>query len=348
MITLQITRNGRDVTNPKNPEVPVMVGERNQMGVSVSPSPQIPTYQWTIPGDKIKDYLETPVSPNTTPPFTAEKVELPASDLQIQSPYFYWYNGSFTGESREVSVVVNVYGTPITLKSKFKVYRPRMDSYTGTYTPRNPPAGYDTYSKNGIGYDFLGLGTPDGNKNSPGITYLGKVSTPSIPNAAGEVAYTQLITANSEESIAGQGHTRQQATDALDSAYPPRYGGSDAIAAGVSAQSVAGNDSPGAVGNNAQQTGDFFKQDSQFKAYLVYKPNGTGSIWVTLGVLNWSFKMTATLNLNNPPTYWDVTDQFPTVQANGDSPAPITGTDSTTLPEYSERIQDHTPVPVAP
>ncbi|PQV63394.1 hypothetical protein B1R32_11249 [Abditibacterium utsteinense] len=350
ILNLQITRNGRDVTNPKNPEVPVMVGERNQMGVSVSPSPQIPTYQWTIPGDKIKDYLETPVSPNTTPPFTGKKVELPAADLQTPSPHFYWYNGSFTGESREVSVVVTLYGTPMTIKSKFKVYRPRMGSFTGTFTPRIPPIGLSTYPTtiNGqtVLIDFLGLGTQatGGNK---GITYVAQVSTPNIAVAAGQIAYVQLITADSETKITDEKHTTTQVTDALDNGQPSlTYHGTDAIAAGATEQAITRDDTPGGVGNNFNANGDFFKQNSQFKTYLMYKPSNTIGIWVPLGLLNWSVSFKVTLNeAANPP--WDFTNLFPTRKPDGSPPDIIQGNGSTTFPEFTQRIQDNPGVPVS-
>lgn len=329
VMALQMTRNGVDITSPNKPEVPVMVGERNQMGVSVSPVPQgvaPPTFQWTLPTtDVIKDYIETAGNPSAVPPtpFTGRKVELPAGDSTTQSPHFYWYNATFAGDSKEVSVVVTIAGTPITIKGKCKVYRPKFNSLTGTYTKERP----QSYS--------LGGSIQFGN---PGVRWNATVQTPTVANAAGSIAFEQKVTFN----FAVQGHStgtpyslKSSATDALDSASGNvRYGNS---IVGITAGSVASTTESDNPALSPETTDETMQASGSFKTYLVYKPSSEGSIWVVLGKLDWSFAFSA-LYKNDDPTVmptWIATTTSPT-----DTTTNPIGSDTYDLPEWSMRGQD--------
>jgi hypothetical protein len=350
---LSITRNNVDITSPDHPEIPVMVGEKNTVAVSISPIPTgngiaPPTYKWTIEGSRIKNYVQTSGTqanpPAAATPYSASEVELPAEDLTKQTLDFYWYNGSFAGDSNEVKCVITLDGEqPITLKGKCKVYRPRLDSYTGTYTSRNPPIDVSTYETSIDGQpvmiDFLGLGTK-ATAGIRGITFSAQVDNPLIPSADGEIAFLQLISANSETNITGTAPSTVQTTDALDSARTtPEFHGTDDIAAGATNQVINRDDTPGAIGNNLDSKGDFYKQDSRFKTHLLYRPRTANSIWVPLGLLEWRVSFKVVLNDPDVPPFV-FSNLFPTTQPNGDPPAIIAGTDSTTFPKYTERIQD--------
>jgi hypothetical protein len=337
MLDVQLTRNGADIADPK-PEVPVMVGECNAMSVAISPLPaDLPplTYKWTIPGDKIKDFKTTGQIPNnnTNPPtpgttFTGHKVELPSADLQTQSPYFYWYNGTFAGDSKDVSVDVTIAGKTITLKGKCKVYRPQF-----VKVPKNTFTA--TYTKEGTKSYYLGGKVTFGN---PGVTFNATVQTPNVANAAGSIAFEQLATIN--YAVQGQLNgtpysIKSSASDSLDTTdnditYQDSAVG---IAAGNTA-STTDSDNPGLNPKDSDKT---MQVDGAFNTYLVYRPKAEGSIWVVLGKLEWSFAFSAFYK-NDDPTV------MPTWVATTTSPTDTTqnpeGDDTHDLPEWSMRGQD--------
>jgi hypothetical protein len=66
--------------------------------------------------------------------------------------------------------------------------------------------------------------------------------------------------------------------------------------------------------------------NDQYHMYLLYQPNGTGSIWVVLGVLDWNLSVSATKGGGGN---WSI-DAGAML-----TPDPI-GHASTTLPEWSQ------------
>lgn len=329
VMTLQMTRNSVDITNPNKPEVPVMVGERNQMGVSISPVPQDvapPTFNWTLPTDgTIKDFIETTGNSNAVPPtpFTGKKVEMPSADLQTQSPHFYWYNGTFAGDSKDISVDVTLDGKTITIKGKCKVYRPKFNSFTATYTKERP----QSYYLGGVRF------------GNPGITFNAAVQTPNVAVAAGSIAFEQKTTFN----YAVQGHLNgtsysqtRSASDALDSVdADPRYDVSSVRIAAGSTSTTTDSDSPSISPVTTDET---MQASGSFKTYLVYKPGGDGSIWVVLGKLDWSFAFSASYYKSGNPAImptWVATTTSPT-----DTTTNPVGSDTYDLPEWSMRAQD--------
>ena len=187
--------------------------------------------------------------------------------------------------------MVTMDGVAIPVKGKCKVYRPKFNTYTGTYTTQNPPSKYSG------GFIQFGGGT------SPGIIFDATVETPNVAIAAGTVAFEQLakITLGWQGvDLQGSYHKTKSVADfALDSAddipryYDPANPGEaiKPIVVGAFA-SIEDQDAPKIdvdpnYDDTAQYTGDY-------KTYLVYKPNADESIWVVLGRLNWNFAFDAT------------------------------------------------------
>ena len=78
IMEVKMMRNGVDITSPDRPEVPVMVGEKNNLTVSIQPNSPDSTYQWTIPGERIKYFAET----TGVIPAKGEIIPLEPADLQ--------------------------------------------------------------------------------------------------------------------------------------------------------------------------------------------------------------------------------------------------------------------------
>lgn len=346
VMTTQVSRNGTDITSPNKPEVPVMVGELNQMGVTFSPVPPDvapPTYQWTIPGDKIKNFVETAGDPNATPPTfsTGKKVELPAADLQTQSPRFYWYNGTFAGDSKDVQVTVTVDGETYTLKGKCKVHRPTMNHFTGTFTDRVPTVGVTDYLIGGEHRTRLGLG----DFLHDGITWDAEVSTPD--HGAGEIGFTQLLTEQTSYTRNDNSITTLSSGGkyALDGGLGAMYAGTVAIGNSDTKTRRISDTPENPLTDSYKHT----SVDNSFKTYLMYKPKNPGpdnlSVWVPLGVLNWDWSGTATkITATNPKTglpetRWEGSGT-PSNGPGGTAPAPKIGATTTTFPEWEKAHSD--------
>lgn len=114
---------------------------------------------------------------------------------------------------------------------------------------------------------------------------MDSVTTPNHPNAKGEIAFTQLvntvhrITADDEKS--SKGILTSNGKFVLDDANGIQLGGTTRIE-NNDTKPHSKNDTPG------QPVDDGLKKVSvkdEFELYLMYKPSGTDSIWVTLRML---------------------------------------------------------------
>ncbi len=365
IVDLKITRaidpvHPIDITNPNNPEQDVMVGEKVSLNVAMPALPTdagTPTYQWTIGGNDatngsvIKDFLTTGQIANPHVAFTGHKDPLTAADLQLQNPHFYWYNGTLTGTSQEVSVVVTIDGKPITVKAKFKVYRPNFDGLTITYQKQTgiheaePMIEFDLLDS----ISFTPL--------SPGVKFVGVATVPNVSVAAGQIALQQLALSTSDVKVKNEvviPHTYKQLVDeyGIDTltnnqifsmpgltANAPRIETRKPITPDTDDGTafVEGNDQPQVPSND--WTKIIAKFD--FTMYLMYKPDSAGSIWVPLGKQDWGWGFTATdVNYTRD---WAYTNPYPSVAgATGNI-----GTDTHDLPTWDSRPQDAYYTPIA-
>ena len=354
ILDIKIKRNGVDVTAPK-PAKDVMVGEINSMNVEISGAagltlPPI-TYLWDIPGDRVKDFVTT--AANTT--FTGHAVQLTTTDLQSSSPSFYWYNGTFAGDSKEVSVVVTISGKPITVKAEFKVYRPSFDGLTVTYQKQKPPHEAEPM------VDFDKINSISFGPLSPGVKFVGVATVPNIPAAAGQIALQQLATSTPTSGVKVKNevaipHTYEHLVDTIGVDVGDNE--QQIFTMPNNAQNAPPTDTrkpinPGTDGGTAFTEGDdtpnvpsdpwtkiIAKFD--FTMYLMYKPTSTvGSIWVPLGKNSWGggFDADDATHTKN----WVFTDRYPTVaQAIGNG-----GVDTHDLPEWDSSPRNAHYEPIA-
>jgi len=130
----------------------------------------------------------------------------------------------------------------------------------------------------------------------PGIMWQATV-TPT-PYAGGEIAFVQLVNTVRELTFAVD--TSVQSTHGqyyLDNQFP--------YCSGPVGSELIGKDSPG-VGLKDKKTGASVMSaqvEDHFKTYLMYKPSGSDSIWVSLSMLTWFWKATAD---KQPDGTWEV------------------------------------------
>jgi hypothetical protein len=134
---LTITRGGVAITGQTNT---VIVGEQVALSCGLSPGlAPITNFQWTVPGNRVKDFYVSSDALNTN----GWPVALTNSDLATSSIVFYWVDGS-GGSLLEVQCTAQVKGETMTAKTKFNVIRPSADwlgFLTGTVNVTNPLAG---------------------------------------------------------------------------------------------------------------------------------------------------------------------------------------------------------------
>jgi hypothetical protein len=86
-------------------------------------------------------------------------------------------------------------------------------------------------------------------------------------------------------------------------------------------------DIPGVPLVQGTATLSFAEYVGNWNTYLMFKPSGTGSSWVTLKKVNWSWDGKATLVPNSNPYQWMPTDVT--------TPGSGTGSDSTEFPTWT-------------
>jgi hypothetical protein len=260
-----------------------IVGQKIELLVRTKPSEAMSNIQWTVPGEKVKNYTQS-----TT---TATRTDLAAADLQGVNLDFYWIKGG----SQAITVAATVRGTRLTAQVTHNVLAPTsvtMTSATGdvgvgaTGFPSDPPMNL-----------YYGIFT------KVGIQWTCKATAPAAGD--GEIAATQLINTDRKRTQnSGTAESFSSGAFVLDNTVP--YDPSVAIGAGASATWTS-NDSP-----STPLTSNLSKKSANdsFHTYFMYKPAGADSIWVTLMRLDWHWAGETTRvgapagagNNWNPPT----------------------------------------------
>ena len=275
------------------PTPSVMVGQQVTLNASVAgisgitPAPTV-TYQWTVGGEKVKSYTQSQYDPFQIDPYgttggpKGEKTDLPATDLTKADPSFYFTNGDFTGTTVAVSCTATVSGKTLTDTGSIKVFRPQVDSFTGTWTTANPPID--------VRYGRFIIG----DANIPGITWDAKVTMPTKPpSVLGSIFYTQRIKYTRKwrayNTTTWMGGTSSDVY-VLDDGEGIQYGGSVSVSSGDVGKLLSRPDSPNSTLTN---TDEAFSTNDSFELYLMYQPNG--GIPVTLSKLTWNWSGYASL-----------------------------------------------------
>lgn len=284
-----------------------IVGQKVELRVRTRPAGQSMTnIQWTIPGQTVKSYTQSTS--------TATKTGLSVADLQAVDVDFYW----IAGGNQVVQVAATVQGTALTASVTFDVKAPTavsMTSATGAVAVSNP------------GFPDSGLELHYGTSTTPGISWTLRATAPA--GGDGEIAGTQLINTNRTRTPnAGRAQTFSSGgAFVLDNTVP--YAPSVAIAGGASATWTS-DDSPGTpLTSNLR---DKAVSDS-FRLYLMYRPAGADSIWVTIARLDWDWagQTTRVGAPADPGNIWNA----PTGVSNTRNPS---GSASTELPLWTDNF----------
>lgn len=311
-----------EITNesgiPLAEHVRTVPGRRIALKGKVSGGNVIAGHQWTIGGDKIRTYSQSRSR--------GVKKVIESSDLQSELVVFYWIDG---GNDIEVTYTANVDGTTKSATVKINVERPTA-TLISTTTPLQPPIGLR------LGHLRFGVLAP----NEYGISWSGVVTTSDI--GEGEVAFVQLVNADRRRTLKDEDSTKMKMTsnglfflDSLNNIV--QYLSVVTPIGGNDTKSQSNTDSPGTDIEN--YSGGFgysrISMNDQYRLYLMYKPDGDGSIWVTLRRLDWFCNGAASLNDVNE---WVLEPG----QSSSHNPG---SSNSIELPEWPACMQDQAWVP---
>lgn len=258
----------------------VIVGQRMRLKEIIKPpdadSDQGST-QWTVPGATVKSYTQTRNK--------GEALPLTVADLVGDALAFHWIDG---GVGRDVTLVWSVGGIPFPTKATFNVGRPTA-TFTSELTSLVPAVDVrgDGVFNYGDAYLAFGPASVAQQGGTDGITYRGNVVCAS---EAGKIGFVQLFKVDS--SIVVDGTMWPQKTPVPNTSVLDTYANQivveeTAIAAN-STKEIKKGDSPSSKCSGPKRTKLQISYMS-FDTYLMYKPDGNDSIWVTLCKMPWAW-----------------------------------------------------------
>jgi hypothetical protein len=271
-----------DDKSPTNGTDTKIVGQHVLLNAVPSPAGASMTdIAWSIPGNTVADYQPTLNS----------AVPVPLTALSSSSASFYWIEGT---QSVTVTLSAKINGTAVSATKQFAVLAPT--GVTMPTTTRNVLVSYDQYPQLPNQW-ALSLGLPIEGRQGIDFTRFGFTAP---ANGAGAAAVRQLIYSQySTVDAAGTRNTVQSTSGQfwLDSTL--LYNNQQVAVGAGSAVTLADqrsfSDAP-ALALSAPYVSE--SKNDAFQTYLIYRPNGADSIWVTVGKLSWSWSGTATVRRN--------------------------------------------------
>lgn len=255
-------------------------------------------FQWTLPDKTFKDY--TPDASNSN------YLDVPASELTGQQEvHFYWKD---SGEKEpSVDFNINIAGSQAaTETSKAKI---RVDKPESTFTLEIGGERVDMANdRHGEIVSMFGLFSNTSGKVSPGVKYIGSVTTPA-GWPSGEWSYVQLVKSQRNYTYAGGAttHLGDGNSFKLDHQYPYSriFPANGTVATGddcsdTPRDSLTGKPDPnGPVTNRTS-----ISVDDTFGTYVMFKPpGGAFSRHIPLRKARWMWGGTASASNNwNPIT----------------------------------------------
>jgi len=232
----------------------------------------------------------------------------------------------------------------------FFIETPTVTSFSSVFASWDP-------AENAVGVRplFAGMpdalvlgGTPGGgsisNKGfSPGITWTANVTAPPVIGG-GEIAYNQQVCVDDwRRFYDGEPLQRIKAMGMgvmLDLSFP--YGRNPVTGINEFIKPVGTTlvswDTPSVGLARFNEDGQFFDKYTRkdtFKTYLIYQPEGTSTIWVTLSVISWGWSGTAVYNNTGSlmTSKWELDTGSPTGGGNG--------TLTSFLPEWDKCAEEY-------
>jgi hypothetical protein len=288
-ITTVTDPNGDSTGDVKNKSRKWLVGQMVDQYVYIQCPPELrqnPTYQWTVPGNVLRDYIQTSGSASTIP-LTDDSGGGPegaSTGLKRSEVRFFWVSSTEgSADLYSVSIVVgNISGRSFTVTSKYNVFSPTVVA--------NRNLGIATMWPD---QSRIGL-APVGNMTG-GIEFIGSAAMPT-GFAAGQWNFLQTWKPlrHTTDATTGQGfHVRNNGLWGLDTFLPYEAPAEDPYAGagwstGPDAHMTRDTPFMGLAKSNSQTS-----MADEFFTYQMFRPPGSESCWVPLRVVHWSFSVAA-------------------------------------------------------
>lgn len=303
--TVNILRNGNVITGTTQEAV---VGQKIELSAVISNGTGT-NPQWTIDGEKVKNYVVTITNGN---PVSATKTDLTSQDLNQSSVWFYWIDGG----QHQVQYTATINGMPYTVTATFDVKRPTVTVSATT----NTSTIYTSFDHQEL---LFGRGPVFGQPALRGINFSRENFQ--VPTGfSGDTIWVQTISYSYTRTLADGQTTETASGIGLDSRFPYSSDDPNALLTG---------DLPGVCLKSCANGVFVSKMQAQIDAdmWLMFKPknlpNGEESIYVPLKKVSWNWSATATRGTDN---------QF-TLTTSSNSQNPV-AEDSTNFPEWSNIV----------
>lgn len=282
-VGVTIRYGGQDVTGKKTD---VLVGQFIDMYAEIIAPPewkQNPTYQWTVPGPAIRDYVANATFARVIHLGDAHggtDQEL-LNGLKQANVKYLWATAAGNPDQHIVSVNVgNINGANYVTKTRFGVYRP-------TSTMTVTAAGAVTLNIDGQGRPIVILTDPVGQTN--GIEVLAGVQLPQGFNEAGQWQFVQTVNLGRWRTLQIPAGQRQainlNGQVVLDTYFgAPTVGGGPAVIT-TGPEGATFGDSPFEPLANTRS----LTIDEDFSLFVMFRPPGATSRWVPLKSLDWEW-----------------------------------------------------------
>lgn len=328
-LKIEDATNGLDITDQS---VDKVIGQQIALRVKAANGDPVTNVKWSIPTGGL-----TPATANVVtgyPLATATDSLYPSYLPPLTSPTtsFYWIRPNVEGY--EVGVTGTVDGKQETAETTFVVSAPTVEMNSTTSVLGIANSGF---GRRRVEVMELGRNSTDPH---PGITFNFQATAPE--DGAGQLGVTQLINdslthyfflARPRQCISTQGFE----VDNFN--FLPGSNSSTPLLVPIGSGATAvwtSSDSPSVP----LLLPTAYSRTTSFQTYLMYRPDGTNSIWVAIGELNWGFSGTARweprqqFDFFGPYFRWEVT------AANNPNPANPSGTPSNELPTWGARYSN--------
>jgi hypothetical protein len=283
----------------------VVVGQKVEATLDYDPTVTLLSETWSAPtgGNFVKNYVTTTNTGTVT--------NHTSSDYTANTFDFYYTNK--TGTSSTVRKISNasVFADPngkshgINRDASYYLETPTVVNYTSEWAswpsaPNELPTGIRP-SQTGNS-EILMLGGLVNGTSRPGITWTANVTAPPIIGG-GQIAFNQLINGTFLRYV--EGNTSPSGKNSytngnymLDDEFP--YVNPVSVL-----NTLTSNDSPGVpLVRTSSSPYNKYTASFSFQTYLIYKPTGTNTIWVTLSVISWGWNATAVYQYNTQSGQW--------------------------------------------
>ena len=246
---------------------PIVIGRHAQLRLKVLQPPNATPsdIQWAVPGQTVKSYAA---------PASSQIQQLSSSDLTAQQIAYYWIAG--LSQPAGVTVQAKINGTTVKAEADFRIDAPTPTMTSVTDRVRVGPTAFFP------GQEVLSFGV--GFIQNPGIRWTFRAHAPD--NGSGQIVGAQLI--NMTNCVQERRDAPEACSGTAGYELDNQFFYADPVSIAANRDATwSSDDTP--QSRLTGRTAISIRRNDGFHTYLMYRPSGNDSIWVTLGRLDWAW-----------------------------------------------------------